>query len=126
MNCTRKHAKRRKDEETKAAVWVIKTHFVTNTPIWRNTLYVYIYVYIYIHTHDSEEWRRMPYRYQGKIAVFGPSRGVAGEYADCGWAMVQLDADGVDTPLCVMCGTVLVHVDVLRTFRRDLKRGKWT
>ena len=51
----------------------------------------------------------MLYRYQGQIAVTGTFKGVAGECAACGWAVLQLDAGGGDMPRYIDCGTVLVY-----------------
>ena len=35
-------------------------------------------------SYDSEAWRRTPYKYQGRIAVVGSLREVAGNFAACG------------------------------------------
>ena len=40
-------------------------------------------------SYDPEVWKRMPYRYKGKIAVRGSIRRVAVKYAPCGWAVVH-------------------------------------
>ena len=45
----------------------------------------------------------MPYRYQGRIAENGSSRGVEGTFAGRGWAVVQLDIDGGNIPWHGLC-----------------------
>ena len=69
-------------------------------------------------SYDTEAWRRTLYKYQGRIAVVGSFRGVAGNFAACGWAVVQLEADGGDIPWSGMYGIIRVCVDVQRTMKR--------
>ena len=61
----------------------------------------------YFVSYGPEVWKRMPYRYEGKIAVRGSLRRVAVKYDPCGWAVVQLDIDGGDMSEYRMYGIIL-------------------
>ena len=60
----------------------------------------------------------MPYTLEGKIAVDGSLRDLAGQYIACDWADVQLEVDGGDVPWCGMFGTIPVELDAQRTMKR--------
>ena len=69
----------------------------------------------YFVSYDPEVWKRMPYRYEGKIAVRGFLRRVAVKYAPCGSSVVQLDIDGGDISEYRTYGIILVYTDQQRT-----------
>ena len=49
-------------------------------------------------TRFRRGWNRLPFWKRGNIAVDYSPRGVAGKYAACGWAVVQLDPNESGEP----------------------------
>ena len=56
--------------------------------------------------------------HRNHIAVDRSFRGVAGKFAACGWAVVQLDRDVEDEPWCAMHSTMPLKLNVQRTIKR--------
>ena len=52
----------------------------------------------YWKSEDSTRWDRKPKGFQGDTSIDGSSRGNAGKFAACGWAMAQMDLDRGSEP----------------------------
>ena len=73
---------------------------------------------------DSISWRRSSRRLSGSIAIDGSLRGVAGKYAACDWAVVQMDHDGGLKPWYGVGGNMPLSFEVQRT-RNGLVQVDW-
>ena len=63
-------------------------------------------------SEESEQWNPIHFQCRANVPVNGSRRGVAGTYAACGWAAVQLDLNENGEPWSAMYGTMPVQHEV--------------